>query len=349
MKDSSVRRGFTLVELLVVIAIIGILVALLLPAVQMAREAARRMSCTNNLKQIGVGLHNYHDTHGAFPAGELKLGGGGAKDRHYGAIVAILPYCEAEARFDLLVKNTPWPWNGNAAHDGKIEWLICPSDGVASSPAKVSGGARKSYASCRGDRMWDTNNGGHGGRSIFWKNKWFGMNNITDGTSNTIAFSELCNSDAGGRDNNVRTGVVDANTAHLDWDPSICLNQKDPNDPNLMEGTKHWAFRGNWFNDGRAMNGGFHTVLPPNSPNCAGKSSGNEKAWGVFSAASYHPGGVNVLMADASVHFVSETINTGNLSAVQPGGGGTSKQAKSPYGVWGALGTMAMKEVAPLP
>jgi prepilin-type N-terminal cleavage/methylation domain-containing protein len=349
-KSLSKRHGFTLVELLVVIAIIGILIALLLPAVQAAREAARRMQCSNNLKQILLGCHLYHDANQSFPPGEMRQGGGHASmDRHYGAMVWTLPFCEQVNRYDLLVDGgTPWPWNGHAAHDGKIEYMMCPSDGNSNKPARVSNGARKNYMTCRGDRTWDTNNAGHEGRGLFWKNRLMGFNDCTDGTSNTVAVSESVSSLIGGHDGgdrSVKSGVVNANTQHLDWEPGLCIDQIDPNNRKMMTGSIHWAFRGNWFDDGRAANGGFHCVLPPNSPNCAGKTGGNETAWGVYSATSQHPGGVNVGMTDGSTHFISDTINCGNIRAKMP----SNSAAKSPYGVWGALGTPKSGETAQIP
>ena len=122
-------EAFTLVELLVVIAIIGILIALLLPAVQAAREAARRMQCTNQLKQLGLSVHNYHDTYKACP-----VSGIGGSENH-SPFVGLLPYFEQTARFELLssVGFNANPYGSNRAFFGKLNLLACPSDGQTSS------------------------------------------------------------------------------------------------------------------------------------------------------------------------------------------------------------------------
>jgi len=124
--------GFTLVELLVVIAIIGILIALLLPAVQAAREAARRTQCNNNLKQLGIALHNYHDSHGTFPPAHLETGTTGPTFRHhFGWLAYLLPYIEQENVYRLIDFRLKYsaPENRQDASVG-IKTFICPSDPV---------------------------------------------------------------------------------------------------------------------------------------------------------------------------------------------------------------------------
>ena len=134
------RRGFTLVELLVVIAIIGILVAVLLPAVQAAREAARRSQCTNNLKQIGLALHNYHDVHKSFPIGTVavppRIGNTIGNPEWLNYLVAILPFCEQQPLYEgfavMLSQPTAKPWTvafPAAVQDKTVPGYLCPSDG----------------------------------------------------------------------------------------------------------------------------------------------------------------------------------------------------------------------------
>src|SRR4051812_16418567 len=124
------RRGFTLIELLVVIAIIGVLIALLLPAVQSAREAARRAQCTNNLKQIGLALHNYHSTLDCFPPGELAPSNGNWQ--YWSALAMAAPYMEGNALFNAMNFMSFSPANAENAtiYNTKVNSFLCPSDGI---------------------------------------------------------------------------------------------------------------------------------------------------------------------------------------------------------------------------
>src|SRR5688500_1682778 len=124
------RNAFTLVELLVVIAIIGILVALLLPAVQAAREAARRMQCGNNLKQIALGCHNYESTYKKFPAMQSGTGTVVSQAQRFamGGFYATLPFCEQSALYDRIQTLNLEPWNNNALYLSRVHYLECPSD-----------------------------------------------------------------------------------------------------------------------------------------------------------------------------------------------------------------------------
>ncbi|MGL4943728.1 MAG: DUF1559 domain-containing protein [Thermoguttaceae bacterium] len=219
------RNGFTLVELLVVIAIIGVLVALLLPAVQAAREAARRMQCSNNLKQYSIALHNYHDVQGAFPARAYGVPGpgdgiapdgsatahGGNRER-LSTNLALFPFMEQNALFDQFYS---WPhyhgWQTAANYNGignvflvTVSGLLCPSDptGWARLPAELKGA---NYAVCQGDWVGCTRSVNTPTppapalagiqpdpqtRGVFGAKVWRTMANMTDGTSNTIGVSE---------------------------------------------------------------------------------------------------------------------------------------------------------------
>lgn len=200
------RRGFTLVELLVVIAIIGVLVAMLLPAVQAAREAARRSSCSNNLKQIGIALHNYHDTNRKFPtAGFLTRPGTTAAQPlpyHHTWLTALLPFIEQKPLHDST--NFALPAWGQPIVGTQVGILRCPSDTGLLSPQESHGIAVTSYAGSEGyhwwataelNPAWDANWGSwlpkHGDYSgLFACTRNFTMASIKDGTSNSIVVAE---------------------------------------------------------------------------------------------------------------------------------------------------------------
>jgi prepilin-type processing-associated H-X9-DG protein len=181
------------------------------------------------------------------------------------------------------------------------------------------------------------------------------MGYITDGTSNTIGFSERCVTSQQGQpagaigpatDFSVRSGTWSTSTAYVGSSPrpAVCLNDApDPRDRNTLH-TPFAAWSGQLFGDGRPGNSGFNTVLPPNSPSCLHNGTGGGGNWGITSASSFHAGGVNGVFMDGSVRFIPSTINTGDLNAVQGGyhaGAGTHpvQSGRSNYGVWGALGT----------
>ena len=176
VRRSNCQRGFTLIELLVVIAIIAILIALLLPAVQQAREAARRSTCKNNLKQIGLAMHNYHETFGMFPPGYveeiLNTNGGHVADNegHWAWNALLLPYLDQQALYDQYRMNEPW----DSEHNLKIAETVVP---VFSHPSS-SKPANTGYFVVVGDG------------TAFGSKEGVSFKEITDGTSNTIAVVE---------------------------------------------------------------------------------------------------------------------------------------------------------------
>ncbi|HVX61779.1 MAG TPA: DUF1559 domain-containing protein [Pirellulales bacterium] len=329
--------GFTLVELLVVIAIIGILIALLLPAVQAAREAARRSTCNNNIKQIVLALQNYHDTTKVFPP---RLGGTQQGTYNNGGrispFVLLLPYMEQQALYNRiqspLVGNNgttqypaggPVPWDGNyGPWNVNLPALICPSENgpFITTPNTI---ARGNYAFSYGDTMqhqYDSTP-----RGIFGANSRVSIANITDGTSNTIAVSEHA---IGTNGLTIRGGVARSISGAL-TNPSVCLAQA-VNGLYISSASPAWWMGMRWP-DGGTWYASFNTVLPPNSPSCS--TTTWDADHGISSPNSYHPGGVLGGMADGSVRFISDNIDTGNLSLPEAAVG------PSPYGVWGSLGS----------
>ncbi len=340
------RGAFTLIELLVVIAIIGVLIALLLPAVQKVREAAHRMSCANNLKQLGLALHHYHTTYGIFPPGR---GGPASTQSRLSAFVWLTEYYEQDNLFRLIFTpatygstyypSPPVPWDQDFDPWGfryQIPMLHCPSDNPQYDHRGGRTGAIAStnYAVCWGDFVTGTGlNGAFSHRGIFGLDSRVGIQDITDGTSNTLAMSER----AFYQNDRSIVGNAARQVPGIDRDPALCLATGDPRTgeylPDVVLNPYHGGVR---WNDGSAEFTGFTTVLPPNSPSCYEDGSNTP---GIFSASSRHVGGVNVLLADGAVRFISQTINAGNAAVPEQMSG------PSPYGVWGALGTMNGGEV----
>ncbi|MCU0978783.1 MAG: DUF1559 domain-containing protein [Pirellulaceae bacterium] len=342
---TSGRHAFTLVELLVVIAIIGILVALLLPAIQAAREAARRTQCNNNLKQWGVALHNHHDTVKYFPG--IRWLGGDHHNRRNG-YVSLLPFVEQTAAYDeVCADKTQAPWANHAMWAAKIPALTCPS----STPAATFNNQQvtlKNYYLCLGDAVKQSDNddqmeqtrgvfrNGDNGGSNSTSKPGASMAEIIDGTSTTVAMSERVGMTDRAR---VITGGWDT-VAAVNVNPAACAASAPGGyyQPTPAIEDSRWC-------DGRVAYAGFYTILAPNSPSCAGDATGNihDSPWVLNTASSLHPGGVNVLMCDGSVRFVADNVDTGNLTAAYPTGG------ESPYGVWGRMGSRMGGEAVAMP
>ena len=384
------KKGFTLVELLVVIAIIGILIALLLPAVQAAREAARRMECSNKLKQLALAQHNHHDTKKMLPNSLYQnsmgltcgfsntVGQNWFNQCLYSWLVPSLPYIEQTTRYDTITKTltvaapgSSWnalDWNQQlngerSPFSGSIGTLCCPSD-----PNAVARGeepAHTSYRGCRGDiytcSQYDSPRGCYRQGSV--NNSDVNFSGIQDGTSNTVMLAEaivvnFANLNTGTKlpyRGGITGGSNDAGTAKA----SDCINSaRDSSDYTLLNATcainSIQRQPGYCFGSGRIVTG-FFTMTPPNTPTCTVNINQPDTSSEIMPASSYHAGGVNVAMADASVRFISDTVDCGNttfdLSTISSTGGwNNNKQpgqiyiGKSPYGIWGALGSTKGRE-----
>jgi len=280
---SVLRRGFTLVELLVVIAIIGILIALLLPAVQAAREAARRMQCSSNLKQIGLALHKYHDSYKSFPIGAMSTltGSGNAAAGDWTWPTSILPHIEQEALYNQLApgKTSKAPPVTNPLVTTPIPVYMCPSDpGDVGHLNNLLGNFAKLNYPATKPMVFGANwaNGGAGFRNTATR-----ISDVRDGTSNTF----FCGERAAIKSQNfISIGAI--------WSQFQGSNNSftfDAEPPNQS--------------------------YPANALNASGRccATGNDPTNIRGSASSLHPNGLQFLFVDGSVKFVSENISAGGL------------------------------------
>ncbi len=286
----SQKHGFTLIELLVVIAIIAILIALLLPAVQQAREAARRSACKNNLKQLGLALHNYHDTHRVFPFAHVDEGIM-VKHRRVCWFQMILPFIDQAPLYKIFEANT-----NNWVHAMPVSIrraivtpMICPSN--PSSPNFSSGddglGFQGNYVLCFGSVKTNLHNS-TSRNGMFSMNSKTRIRDVTDGTSNTILGGEAI----------------------------------------TRPGTGGWGGAGGYWGGAPHASWGFTTEEPPNTPlpdvnhtckstsiveaPCTSDASGSRYNF----SRSYHTGGAQFIMADGRVRFISENINRSTFQAL---------------------------------
>ncbi|MBB3207977.1 prepilin-type N-terminal cleavage/methylation domain-containing protein/prepilin-type processing-associated H-X9-DG protein [Rhodopirellula rubra] len=388
MTQSKIRRGFTLVELLVVIAIIGVLVGLLLPAVQAAREAARRMSCSNNFKQIGLAIHNYHSAYKQLPThgtGTQPLVGANntvngpwaswrSSDQgnryRLSMLVGITPFIEQQALWEQISNPTGTTYPAMGPTPDRLAYgpwatdipgFRCPSDPGQGLPAL----GRTNYAACVGDSIVAQNNGPWNGnrtnkngqegaraahRGFFKPVDRTRFRDCLDGLSNTIAAGEIATAlgdddkrTVGWRDNSNRTPTF----GQVRNNPSACVGKVLPDRPQFWDpahtvNVNATHGRGYKWADFQPLYTGCMTILPPNRELCGAYNAAGTTM--VATMSSRHQGGAHVLMGDGAIKFITDSIEAGNPKARniwlnnKPG-------SQSPYGLWGALGTRASKEV----
>jgi prepilin-type N-terminal cleavage/methylation domain-containing protein/prepilin-type processing-associated H-X9-DG protein len=348
------RSGFTLIELLVVIAIIGVLVSLLLPAVQSAREAARRAQCTNNLKQIGLAVHNFESANSKFPdgAGPVPTATGVGPYIRSSVQALILPYLEQSSlygtfNFTLDVNNTG---ENETARCQLVNAFVCPSDAsqtrmpgstvFAGSTGQIGYSNYFASLGATAAQLFDT-----GTATAETDTSTLGMFNykmnltgtlatnpkfrsvestvtiasVTDGTSNTAMFSETRRSPLAATAS--AANLVDRSVIHRLSAWNRAVDNYTPKLPDCDTSTMTvLSYRGQQYYRGQQFVSTYSHTVPPNYRgfDCM------DSTWGVghIAARSYHPGGVNVSMADGSVRFVKDSANIQAWRALGTRGGG---------------------------
>jgi len=326
------NRGFTLIELLVVIAVIAVLVSLLLPAVQMAREVARRSACKNNLKQLGIALHNYHELHQKLPQGAYSslMGGCGGQPNwpvHGNSpFTMLLPYLDQGPLYNKWNFTTGYPCNWVMGSDAQIAVLLCPSDLEAPQM-----GCWNTYCLSTGPNVgWTFDVGEAVGISHSLISRRFA--DILDGLSGTIMVAEIVKGDANnGQDGgpysigDVIRGVSLPPGFHRIKPTIPDLQSYDAACRTTFGYANHLGHTGQFWCNPSPTNSCFNTSAPPNAiyANCDDFATwGDTDGSGVFPSRSRHPGGTNHLFCDGSVRFIGNSVDLAtyqNLGTIKGG------------------------------
>lgn len=339
----NLRRGFTLIELLVVIAVIAILIALLLPAAQMARESARRSTCQNNIKQLGIAMTEYLDKHRVLP-----FGAGGCMPRNpkkpcdewptLSAHTLLLPMLDQRLVYDYINFDwgsfgleTDYCWKVNStATTTRVSVFLCPSDsaavqgGHAPLPTKHIAGLNNYAASVGPDVHWMQGSG------LFFKTSAIREQDVLDGMSKTIAFAEILRGDSDRSQLSHRDVIMTqqwpvkgVNSNMIKYDKRVHIpknvaafetyvKQCDLAAANAVAGNYNFSAKGMLWSWGAMGHTLFNTVLTPNSTSydCSSNCDTCNAEWdGMHTARSQHSGGVHIMTADGAVHFVSDSVD----------------------------------------
>jgi prepilin-type N-terminal cleavage/methylation domain-containing protein len=349
-KSLRLRGGFTLVELMTAISIIGILIALLIPAIAAAREAARRMDCSNRLKQISLAMCNYEAVHQRYPS--CRRGSSFAEDPYarVGGLVSLLPYLEQSALHQKLQSSIvynhppsssfrmmcPLPPNPNSKFQiepwlDKVGLFRCPSDPKLETDTEMG---FTNYAFSMGDTIIDNSKGVT--RGMFAASVFKGLKDVIDGSSNTIVMSEI-------RVDGEMIEWLDDAVLTVPGNYSRTMGLREGLIPRIPPPAPEFFGRGRRWVDGAPIFSAFNTILPPGDVSANHRDS-DDLTYGNFTAGSYHAGeGVNCAFGDGSIRFVGSNIDCGDLMQKAPIG---NSSGNSPYGVWGSLGTISGSEIS---
>jgi prepilin-type N-terminal cleavage/methylation domain-containing protein/prepilin-type processing-associated H-X9-DG protein len=349
MRSTKGHHGFTLIELLVVIAIIAVLIALLLPAVQAAREAARRSSCVNNMKQIGLAINNYESVNNCYPPGGLVVitatSPTSENNASFSAQARLLQFAEQSAVFNAMnfsygcFNSVDTYGNASNSTAGKtvLQMFLCPSDtpptwAINRDTGQSFTSPGNSYFASMGSTLeFSANQTGGPPNGLFpFAANAIGSRNVRDGTSNTIAFGEWkmgsgmtskvsrqdivwMGSYPSGVTRNtasINMPMANAGNAFLNW-----MNQCQKAD--VVGGAIYvyqgeaWAFSLPGYTQGTVC-------MPPNPrvPGCMVAASGTQDSGGSYGLTSYHSGGANTVFCDGSVHFLKDSTNMNTIWAL---------------------------------